>query len=159
MYVFAEGDFFGEQYLLGGRKAAYSVEALEEVRVCTLTRQDFHDIIRAFPGIAVKIMEELEERRARREGALQDMGVRSVDARIGSLLLDFARRYGSDAPEGILIHLPLSREGMANYLGIARETMSRKLGQLENDGAIRAVGNKGILILDREALQNVAGKI
>ena len=46
---------------------------------------------------------------------------------------------------------------MANYLGVARETVSRKLSQLENEGIIRSMNNKSIVILDSEALTEIAG--
>lgn len=157
LYVFSEGDFFGERNLFGRRTAAYTVQALEPVRTCSFTKDDFHGLLRAHPDIAVKIIEALEERMARMEDTLQSMGVRNVDNRISALLLDFAGKYGSAVPEGLLIRLPLSREGMANYLGIARETVSRKLGQLESEGILRPLGNKSILVLDRDALALTAG--
>jgi CRP/FNR family transcriptional regulator len=156
LYIFAEGDFFGEQYLFGSRKAAYSVEALEPVKTCTLSKGDFQQVLRTYPEIAVKIIEELEARMGRLENAMQSMGVRSVDTRVSALILDFAVKYGASVPEGTLIRLPLSREGMANYLGITRETVSRKLGQLENENIIRSVSNKSILVLDRTALEALA---
>lgn len=157
LYVFSQGDFFGERNLLGGGGSSFTVEALEPVKTCVFGREDFFTLLRANPDIAVKILQELEKRMERMENALQSMGVRSLDGRIGSLLLDFAEKYGAAAPEGTLLHLPLSREGMASFLGIARETMSRKLGQLEAEGVIRSEG-KNILILDSEALRASAGK-
>jgi CRP/FNR family transcriptional regulator len=157
-HVFSEGDFFGEQFLLGNRRAAYSVEALEPVKICTLSKENFQQVLLKFPEIAIRIIEEIEERLSRLEDVMQGMGVRSLDSRISSLLLAFSDQYGSDTSEGSLIRLPLSREGIANYLGIARETVSRKLGQLENDQIIRSVGKRNILILDRTALETSAGK-
>ena len=157
LYVFSEGDFFGERNLFGKQTAAYTAQALEPVKTCSLTREDFQKLIHAHPDIALKIIEELEERMSHMESALQSMGVRNVDNRISALLLDFAGKYGTSVPEGVLIRLPLSREGMANYLGIARETVSRKLGQLESEGVVRSVSNKSILVLDRDALELSAG--
>lgn len=159
LYVFSEGDFFGEQYLLSNQTATFTVEALESVKTCRLTKQQFQQLLYSYPDIAVKIIEELGERMTRLENSIQSMGVRSIDARISTLLLDFCKKYGSKVQEGILIHLPLSREGMANYLGIARETVSRKLSQMENDAVIRTVSNKNLLILDVEGLEAVAGTI
>ena len=100
---------------------------------------------------------ELGERMARLEKAMQGMGVRNVDNRIGGILLEFAAKYGTQHKDGVLIQLPLSREGIANYLGVARETVSRKLGQLESEGVIRSVNNKSILILNSKALEEIAG--
>ncbi len=157
LYVFSEGDFFGEQNLLTDRTATFSVEALHPVKTCTLSKAQFQKLLYQYPDIAVKIIAELGERMARLENALQGMGVRNVDNRIGGLLLEFASKYGTKGKEGVLIQLPLSREGIANYLGVARETVSRKLGQLESDGIIRSVNNKSILILDQNALAELAG--
>lgn len=156
LYVFSEGDFFGEQYLLSKGQAAYTVEALVTVRLCKLSRSQFQQLLFRYPHIAVKIIEELGERMGRLESTMQSMGVRSVDARIGALIMDFSSKYGKPAGEGVLVQLPLSREGMANYLGIARETVSRKLGQMENEGIIRSVSNKSLLILNKEALKEIA---
>jgi CRP/FNR family transcriptional regulator len=155
--VFSEGDFFGEQNLLSDRTATYSVEALQPVKTCILSKTQFQRLLYQHPDIAVKIIAELGERMARLENAMQGMGVRNVDNRIGSILLEFAAKYGTKGQEGTLIQLPLSREGIANYLGVARETVSRKLGQLESDGVIRSVNNKSILILDSDALVEIAG--
>lgn len=159
LYVFSQGDFFGERNLLGGRTSAYTVEALEPVRTCTFGREEFYALLRANPDIAIKVIEELEKRMERMENAVQSMGVRSLDSRIGGLLLDFAEKYGDQTPEGVLVRLPLSREGMANFLGIARETVSRKLSQLEADGVLRPVGNKAILLLNGGELRALAGKL
>ena len=158
LYVFSEGDFFGERNLFGRQISTYSVEALEPVRTCSFTKENFYDLLHSYPEIAIKIIEELEKRISHLECTLQSMGVRSVDERVSTLILDFAEKYGTSVPDGTLIHLPLSREGMANYLGVARETVSRKLGQLENEGIIRSHGNKSILLLDRNMLESSAGK-
>lgn len=158
LYVFSQGDFFGERNLLGSRKSTYTVEALETVKICMFSKDEFYELLRSNPEIAVKIIKELESRMERLENTMQSMGVRSLDERIGALLLEFAEKYGAAVPEGILLRLPLSREGIANFLGIARETVSRKLSQLESDGVVRSVGNKSILILNSTALRTPAGK-
>lgn len=157
LYVFSEGDFFGEQNLLSNRTATYSVEALHTVKTCMLSKTQFQQLLYQYPDIAVKIIAELGDRMARLENAMQGMGVRNVDNRVSGILLEFAQKYGNESPEGVVIQLPLSREGIANYLGVARETVSRKLGQLESEGVIRSVNNKSILILDQDALQTIAG--
>lgn len=152
LYIFSQGDFFGEQYLLYGQKAAFHVEALSPVKACMIAKQDFEDLLKSPNDIAIKIIAELGHRLSRLESSLQSMGVRSVDARIGSTLLDFAEKFGTAQSDGIHILLPLSREGMANYLGIARETVSRKLSQLESAEILRSLSNKEILLLNKEAL-------
>ncbi len=157
LYVFAEGDFFGEQNLFRNHDITYSVEALQTLKTCHLSKSQFQQLLYDYPEIAVKIIVELGSRMSRLETALQTMGVRNVDSRIGGILMEFAAKYGKEEPTGTVIHLPLSREGIANYLGVARETVSRKFSQLESEGVIRSRNNKEILILNPKALQNLAG--
>jgi len=159
LYVFSEGDFIGEQNLFSNQVATYSVEALENVKTCNLSREKFQELLFTYPEISVKIIDELGARIARLENALQSIGVRNVDNRIGWFLLELAEKYGTGTKEGTVIHLPFSREGIANYLGIARETVSRKFSQLESEGLIRLLNNKEILIPDLNKIAGIAGMV
>jgi CRP/FNR family transcriptional regulator len=141
---------------LRDQPAPYSVEALEETHICLINKQDFQIMVRDFPDIAIKVMEDLCEKLDRLEKTVEAMGTHTVEARVGSVLLEFADKYGKTNPKGTMIELPLSREGIANYIGLTRETVSRKLSLLQEDGVLEMVGNKKILLLDRHALERNA---
>lgn len=153
LHIFSEGDFFGERNLLRDYASTYSIEALEEVHVCLIHKREFQLLIKEYPDIALRIMEELCERLDRLENTVEAMGTRPVEARVSSVLLEFADKYGKPHPKGTLIELPLSREGIAHYIGLTRETVSRKMSLLQDDGILEMVGNKKVLLLDREALE------
>ncbi len=157
LHVFMEGDFFGEKYLLTNETADYSVEVLRNVKSCMLMKNSFTELLHKYPKIAIKIIEVLGNRMGQLESTIKSMGVRNVNSRICELLLEYGKLYGKKVPDGTIITLPLSREGMANYLGIARETLSRKFGALEDDGIIKSVGNKHILILKEDELKLQSG--
>ena len=57
-----------------------------------------------------------------------------------------------------LPELPLTRGEIANMLGLTIETVSRKLGELEDTGAIQREGKRGIIIHDAEMLQEISGR-
>ncbi len=153
LYIFSAGDFFGEKNLLRNKRATYHVEALEETHLCMIHQNDFKQLLREFPDIGFKIMEELCDRLDRLESAIESMGVRSVEARVSMVLLEFSKKYGKKSTDGILIELPLSREGIANYIGLTRETVSRRMSLLQDEGIIRMIGNKRIMILNKKALE------
>jgi len=157
LYVFSEGDFFGEQNLLFDRPSVYTVTALEPVQLCLLHKADFQELLADNPDIGLKIIGELGWRMSHLENSVRNMGVRSLESRIGAVLLELAGKYGTKQEDGTLVRMPLSREGLANYIGIARETVSRKLGMLEDEGMIRSVGTRHILIRDMKALEELAG--
>lgn len=153
LHIFSEGDFFGERNLLRNQASAYSVEALEETHVCLIHKREFQVMIQDFPDIALKVMEALCERLDRLENTVETMGTRTVEARVSSVILEFANKYGKPHPKGLMIELPLSREGIANYIGLTRETVSRKMSVLQEDGVLEMIGNKKVLLLDLPALE------
>lgn len=156
LYIFPENDYFGARFLFTEEKVPYSVEALEETNVCILSKEQFSSLLIEHSGVALQIIEAMANRMSRLELVLQSMGGRNAELRIASLLLEFKDTYGNKNGQYLEITLPLSREGLANYLGLARETLSRKMAQLEEEGIIESVGARVIRILDLERLQNLS---
>jgi len=157
LYIFGSGDFFGETNLLREQETNYNIEALEETGFCLIAKEDFQRLVRSYPEIGLKIMAELCNRLEGLENIIQNMGSNNVELRVNAVLLEFARKFGRDHSRGILIELPLSREGIANYIGLTRETVSRKLNLLQQEGLIEMDGNKKIIILDKETLERSIG--
>lgn len=153
LYIFSNGDFFGEKNLLMKQEATYNVEALEETNICMINKDHFQKLLREHPDIGIKIIYELSSRLERLEKTIQNMGTKNIEARISFVLLEFSKKYGKPHSKGILVELPFSREGIANYIGVARETVSRKLSNLQDAGTIEMIGNKKIIIIDEESLR------
>ncbi len=153
LYIFSEGDFFGEKNLLRDQASNYGVEALEEVHVCIIHKNDFQKLVQEYPDIGLTIMEALCQRIDRLENTVETMGTRTVGGRISSVLLEFADKFGKESSQGTIIDLPLSREGIANYIGLTRETVSRKLSSMQDEGIIEMIGNKKVLLPDRSILE------
>jgi CRP-like cAMP-binding protein len=156
LYILAEGDFFGERNLLLKQKLAeYNAETMEDTLVCMITRQDCRQLLLQHPAISIKIMEELCERLDKMENLLSSISPRDTDNRICLMLLEFCSKYGKRQPDGtVIIDLPLNREEMANYIGVTRETVSRKLGALKETGIIDLIGNKKIRVTNERALED-----
>ena len=53
--------------------------------------------------------------------------------------------------------LPLTREEMADYLGLTLETVSRQITALKKDGLIELEGNRNVTIPDFDALLDQTG--
>jgi CRP/FNR family transcriptional regulator, anaerobic regulatory protein len=81
LYLFCEGDFFGEKNFLSQQKSTYSVTALSPTEVCMIHRKDFQQVVRKYPDIALEIIDALSQRIDRLEKSL-DRGNRHVESRI-----------------------------------------------------------------------------
>jgi CRP/FNR family nitrogen fixation transcriptional regulator len=81
---------------------------------------------------------------------------KSAQERIAWFLLDLESHADNDSGS---IHLPMTRTDIANYLGMAIETVSRVLGQFKQNGAIAQKSLNSIQVLNRHALEAVRGDV
>ncbi|WP_434565392.1 Crp/Fnr family transcriptional regulator [Thermoanaerobacterium thermosaccharolyticum] len=150
LYILKDGDTFGENSIFKEQKATFYTEAIDDVKLCLLSREDFIRIISRNPEIALKIMNYLLERLQNIESLVKDITTEDVKTRLLSMILRLADKEGIKSSDGIKLKLYLSREDIANLLGTTRETISRKLHELEDDGIIKFLSNKEILLKDIE---------
>lgn len=155
LYILSEGDFIGDMSLLKKTTFDFNAEALEDVSVCMFAKDSLDEMVRANPEIMFKILEEVHDRLVNLESLVQTLSTKDVEARLAGLLIGFAKDFGVKTTEGILIEMPLSREEMANYIGITRETISRKLTVLQEESIIELKGNRKIIIKDMESLESI----
>jgi CRP/FNR family nitrogen fixation transcriptional regulator len=76
------------------------------------------------------------------------LGRKNAQERIAAFLLDMAGRL----PQQGAVELPMSRQDIADYLGLTIETVSRTLTQMERDGIISIPVSRRILLTDTAAL-------
>jgi CRP-like cAMP-binding protein len=82
--------------------------------------------------------------------------IKTAVERVASFLLEMADRTHSWDE----VQLPMSRQDIADYLGLTIETVSRTFTQLENASVIALFSAKRIVLRNRAALKRlVAGAI
>lgn len=153
LHVLSEGEFFGELELIKPSKYGFNSKAIVDSKICTLTKDEMKEIMMRKPEIGIKVLETVAGRLSKVESLVQNLATNDVDSRMAYLLIDLSEKYGENIGGNISIKLPLSREEMANYIGVTRETISRKLKKLEDEKLIRLIGTKTIIILDEEGLR------
>lgn len=68
-----------------------------------------------------------------------------------------ADKLPDDAPQLASVGLPMSRQDIADFLGLKKETVSRSFTELDNRGLIARPDNYHAEILDLEGLRDLAG--
>ena len=81
------------------------------------------------------------------------LGRQAAKERVASFLLMLAGR--SDAEEGEAFDIPMSRQDMADYLGLTIETVCRALGELKRARLIGIPNIHQMIVHDTEALHDV----
>ncbi len=151
-------DFVGRP---GRAAAAFDVTATTDVVMCCFRKKPFEDMMAATPHIAQRLLEmTLDELDAAREWMLL-LGRKTAREKIASLIAIIARREAGlqvRQRKGMLsVDLPLTREEMADYLGLTLETVSRQMSALKKDGVITLEGNRLVRIPDLDRLLEEAG--
>ncbi|MCB2293644.1 Crp/Fnr family transcriptional regulator [Clostridium algoriphilum] len=155
VHIFTSGDFFGELSLFSNDEIYnFDAYAISNVKICTLAKQDMDKIIMSNPKISLKLLQVIARRLTQTENLAQNLATNDAEIRIAFMLLEFGERYGVESSQGLQINLPINREEMANYVGVTRETISRKLSIFEELGIISLKGNKVLIIKQLDMLKS-----
>jgi CRP/FNR family transcriptional regulator len=151
-------DFVGRP---GREMAAYNVTATTDLLMCCFRKKPFEELMAKTPHIAQRLLEmTLDELDAAREWMLL-LGRKTAREKIASLLAIIARRDASlnlKSPSGRMVFdLALTREAMADYLGLTLETVSRQMSALKRDGVIELEGKRRVIVPDYDVLLDEAG--
>ncbi len=151
-------DFVGRP---GRDSAAYDVVATTDIVMCCFRKKPFEEMMARTPHLAQRLLEmTLDELDAAREWMLV-LGRKTAREKIASLLSIIARRDATlnlSAGAGPLeFDLPLTREAMADYLGLTLETVSRQINALKRDGVIELKGKRHVTVPDFDLLNEEAG--
>lgn len=140
--------------------AHYDVVALTKSQLCTFARADLERAIETYPSLARALLRRTQEDLLATRGLLELTGNANAEARLASLLSDFAAAASQTSCHPAReFELPLTRGEIANMLGLTIETVSRKLKGLEDMGAIMRKGKRGIELVDPAHLQVLSGRM
>lgn len=122
------GDVFGLEV---GEQHELSAEAIVNSTVSVIKRSTLTSLA-ARDGKVAHALWSLTARELRRAQKHVLLLVRTAQERVASFLLEMADRTSGDGQ----IELPMSRQDIADYLGLTIETVSRTLTLLEGQAAI-----------------------
>lgn len=151
-------DFVGRP---GRSQAAYDVVATTDLVMCCFRKKPFEQMMETTPHIAQRLLQmTLDELDAAREWMLV-LGRKTAREKIASLLAIIGRRDASLhlglRSNRVTFDLPLTREAMADYLGLTLETVSRQMSALKKDGVIELDGKRRVIVPDMDRLMEEAG--
>ena len=143
----------------GRAVSAYDIEAVTEVTLCRFERRRFEQLVSDTPHIATRLLSmTLDELDAARDWAVL-LGRMTAREKLATFLVRLARRQSIDEPTGAVdMDLPLSRDALADHLGLTIETVSRQFTRLRKDGLLQVTSARGVHIPDFGRLLLEAGE-
>ncbi|MDJ0639247.1 MAG: Crp/Fnr family transcriptional regulator [Paracoccaceae bacterium] len=147
-------DFVGRP---GRDTVDFDVTATSDVTLCCFKRQPFEEIVEATPHVAQRMMEmALDELDAARDWMVL-LGRKTAREKIATFLEMLVRRSHVENMSIPAIDLPLTREEIANFLGLTLETVSRQMSALKKEGVVSFPDRRHFEVLDLAALHDATG--
>jgi CRP-like cAMP-binding protein len=150
--IMSEGDFFGEMSILDGQARSANVVTLEDSTILVIHREDFLQMMHDFPQIAINLLKELAHRLRRSDSQIKSLSLQNATGKVASTLLRIADDSGKIHLGQVEIPKLPPQQDLANMAGTSRETISRVLKSLSEEGYLRKQGNK-LIILDYESFR------
>ena len=146
------GDFLGLSLM-----EAYSVsaDAVTHVTTCKFPRKTFSDFLEHHPRLMRRLHEMASHELSLAQEQMVLLGRHNADERIAIFLLNLSERYQRIGESAITLQLPMSRQDIADYLGLTIETVSRTFSRLAKAKLIVVVPD-GVRLLDTEAIHRLA---
>jgi CRP/FNR family transcriptional regulator, anaerobic regulatory protein len=146
------GDFLG---MTNSLRHQFSAVAVNPVALCKFSRASFARFIDKRPHVMVRINEMIVGELNQAQLHMVLLGQGSAEEKIASFLIAWRDRLAGLRGAKNVIDLPMSRQDIADYLGLTIETVSRTLNRFERDGVIRIVPG-GVSLLDTERAEGLA---
>ena len=129
--------------------------ALTTANVCEVPFEDLANVAAQLPVLQQQLMRVIGQSLGRDHDHMEILVRRQANERIGLFLHGLGERFRHIGSSGTDFRLPMSREDIASYLGLALETVSRGFTRLQDDGVISVFGRR-IEILDGAELNRLA---
>ena len=146
------GMHFGLAEMITGEGSAVAVRAEKATILGVMSKEAFQRVVLADPKLCYTLMQTMARSIFRLTRQLDHATFESVPQRLARCLLAVATSSGLRTAGGVQILPAPTHQDLANLVGASRETITRALGKMKDDGLIE-LGYRRITILDREGLE------
>ncbi|MGI5948714.1 Crp/Fnr family transcriptional regulator [Peptoniphilus sp.] len=147
--ILNEGDTIGEDSIFLEKTYETNGITIEKTGVCEIEKDAIKKVLLNNPSFSIKMIENLSKKLYQTNKQLEIMSIKDPYKRVASFLLQRSRLINKNTIE-------LNQENIASSINMARETVSRKLSELERDGYIKLLAYKKIKIVNLPALIELA---
>lgn len=134
-----------------------SAKALETTNVCEIPVDKLDELAGEMPELRRQLMRLMSKELREEQQMMLLLSKKSAEERIASFILNLAARFKRRGFSGSSFRLTMSRADIANYLGLAVETVSRVFTRFQKQGLLLPTGSaKDIAINDLNELTSMA---
>jgi len=148
------GETIGMTWSITGQDRHIIYATLAQTELLQISREQFTSFLQANPAAALPLVDMLVDMYRLHSERIMSLEYRTVRERLVSFLLSMARRFGKEAPEGMVLEVPLRHQDIASSISATRESVGRELAAFERQGLV-ANRQLTIIIKDLARLRKV----
>ncbi len=153
--VLMPGDLFCcEASALNGSAHPGCAQAMGEAKILKIDRKMLLNMIQRNPEAAIEIISYLGDRLREAQENARAFALDSAEHRLASLLVNLVTRAATAEPDGLRLHVHLTRQDFADMAGLTIETTSRIMSRFKKSGMIKGTARR-LVICDLPALQTL----
>ena len=146
------GDFLG---LAMDDHYGFSADAIGTVTACRFSREAFSNIVDEKPHLLRRLHEFATHELHLAQDQMVMLGRRTAEEKVATFLIGLRDRWARISGASVTVSLPMSRQDIADFLGLTIETVSRTMSQLARDKAILVVPD-GVRLMDVARMEALA---
>ena len=156
MKVLMPGDLFCcDAAVLDGAVHPGCAQPMGDVHVLALSKKAYFAMLRRNPDAAMEVIQYLGKRLHEAQENAKVLALNPADQRLASLLANLAERTGVQESGGIRLTVRLTRQDLANMVGITVETAIRVMSRFKHQRLVSGMA-KNLMILDLAKLKQLA---
>ena len=140
---------------LGSGEYQASAIALERATACELPLNRLHELVKILPSLNHQLYKVMGCRISEDQEMLMVLRDNSAQERLASFILNLAQRLKRRGFSSVNLILSMTRQDIANFLGLTLETVSRTFAKLEKEGVLK-IDRRNIQILDKDRLYKLS---
>jgi len=148
------GEIMGLTWVITGESKKIISASLAPTSVWLVSRERFIKFIAQHPEASAPIIDTLANMYRLHGERIMTLEYRTVRERLASFLLTMAGRFGTESTHGTSIDVPLKQQDIASSISATRETTSRSLALMQQQGLI-SIKQSVIVICDMAGLTHI----
>jgi CRP/FNR family transcriptional regulator len=144
------GDFFGSYR---NNKYNYCAESIGDLKTCVFDQKILDKYLDENPVLAKELLNKTSFELTLAQDRLTVLGKLNAGERLIKFLLNISKQRNRIGWQNNPISLPMTRQDIADYLGLTIETVSRELSALKSSNVIKVISSKQIYLNDIKSLE------
>ncbi len=154
--VLMPGDLFCcEAAVFDGACHPGTAQPMGDVSILRMSKKAYFEMLKRNPDAAIEVIKYLGNRLNEVQEKAKILALDRADQRLASLLVDLVERSGVKDPQGIRLTVRLTRQDMANMVGVTTETAIRIMARFNRERLVSGTASR-LIIKNLSGLKQLA---